>query len=80
MTAPAPIGADYKDSPFAGELSPESVQKSRDLAALYEAMAERHGCLFVNADRAEVSADCEHLSPKGHEQLAGLICRAIKEG
>lgn len=81
IAAPAAISEDYKDSPFAGELSPDSVRKSREIGPLYEEIARRHDCLFVDASRgAEVSADCEHLSAKGHEQLAGLIYKAITEG
>ena len=80
VAAPAAIREDYKDSPFAHELSPDSIRKSKEIGPLYEEVAKRHGCLFVNAtDGAEVSDDCEHLSPKGHEQLAGMLCRVIKE-
>ena len=79
VAAPAPIGEDYEASPFAGELDPGSVRKSRDLAPLYEKIADRHGCLFADAgERAEVSSyDCEHLTEKGHRQLAELLCEVI---
>jgi putative hydrolase of the HAD superfamily len=81
VVSPAAIGEDYADSPFADELDPESVRKSRDIGPLYEEIARRHDCLSVTAgDRVEVSPrDCEHLSPKGHEQLADLIYKAITE-
>ena len=79
VAAPAPIGEDYEASPFAGELDPGSVRKSRDLAPLYEKIADRHGCLFADAgERAEVSSyDCEHLTEKGHRQLAELLFEVI---
>ena len=79
VTAPAPIRKDYEDSPFAGELSPDSVRRSEALAPLYEKIAERHGCLFVNAgESVEVSPDdCEHLTEKGHRQLVRLILRGM---
>lgn len=79
VTAPAPIAGDYKSSPFAGELTANSVQKSRDIAALYREIAGRHGCLFADAaGRAEVSSyDCEHLTENGHRQLAELLCGVI---
>ena len=78
VAAPPAIRENYEDSPFAQELSPESVRKSRDIAPLYRDIAERHGCLFADASEdAEVSYDCEHLTEKGHEQLAEIIYDAI---
>lgn len=79
VAAPAPIKEDYETSPFADELSPASVLKSRDLAPLYEKIAARHGCLFADAgERAEVSPrDCEHLTEEGHRQLAELFFEVI---
>jgi lysophospholipase L1-like esterase len=81
VVSPAAIGEDYADSPLANELDPESVRKSRDIGPLYEEIARRHDCLSVTVgDRAEVSPhDCEHLTEKGHGQLAGLIYKAITE-
>ena len=74
VAAPAPIGASYADSPFASELTPESVQKSRGIAPLYEEIAKRHGCLFADAAAAEVSPyDCEHLTEEGHRRLAQIF-------
>lgn len=81
ISAPAAIREDYESSPFADELSPDSVRKSREIGRLYEDIAGRHDCQFVNAsDGAEVSGDCEHLSAKGHMQLAGMIYSVITEG
>lgn len=77
VAAPAPISEDYENSPFSGELTPESVQKSRDIASLYKEIAERHGCVFVDASCTEVSHDCEHLSEKGHRRIATLFFTAI---
>ena len=80
VTAPAPIRRDYESSPFASELSPESVRRSEETAPLYRKIAERHGCLFVDAgERAEVSPrDCEHLTEEGHRRLAELFFDTIK--
>ena len=78
VVAPPAISEDYERSPFAWELSPESVQKSHDIAPLYEEIAERHGCLFLDAtEGAEVSDDCEHLTVKGHAKLAEMLCDTI---
>ena len=79
VAAPAAIREDYEQSPFAYELTPESVRNSADIGPLYEKLAERHGCRFVDATQGvEVSPeDCEHLTEKGHRQIAGLFRDAI---
>lgn len=78
VASPAAIGEGYRDSPFADNLTSESVRKSKDIAPLYEEIARRHGCVFVDAEgAAEVSRDCEHLTEKGHRQLAELFRDAI---
>ncbi len=80
VTAPPAISEDFGDSPFAWELSPESVKKSKDIAPLFKEIAERHGCLFADASEStEVSADCMHLSEKGHVQLSDLLYTIINE-
>ena len=78
VAAPSAIREDFSNSPFADNLTPESVQKSRDIAPLYKEIAERHGCIFVSAEgTAEVSRDCEHLTEEGHRKLAELFCKKI---
>ena len=82
VTAPAAIREDYENSPFAGELSPVSVASSKMLGPLYADIAGRHGCLFADAtEGVEVSsADCEHLTEKGHIQMAERMYRVITDG
>ena len=82
VAVPAAIRKDYESSPFACELDPESVAKSRDIAPLYEDIARRHGCLFADASEGvEVSPyDCEHLTENGHRQMAELMYEAITDG
>ena len=74
VTAPAAIQGDIGQSPFAFELTSESVQKSADIAPLYSEIAKRHGARFADASSGiEVSSDCEHLSEEGHRQIAELL-------
>lgn len=77
VVAPAPISGDISQSPFYGEIDASSTEKSVVLAGLYEDIAKRYGCKFVNADGCEVASDCEHLTEKGHRQLAELIRNMI---
>jgi lysophospholipase L1-like esterase len=81
VAAPAAIGDNYEDSPFAYELTPESVRKSHDIGPLYEELAKKEECEFVSAvDSAEVSKlDSEHLTEEGHRQMAGLFYNKITE-
>jgi len=78
VAAPPAIQGDFEQSPFAYELSPESVQKSRDIGPLYREIAEKHGVRFADATQGiEVSYDCEHLTEEGHRQIAGLFFDTI---
>jgi len=78
VAAPAAIQGDIDLSPFAYELSPEAMRKSCDIGPLYREVAERHGARFADATEGiEVAYDCEHLTEKGHMQMAELFCRTI---
>ena len=78
VAAPAAIQGNIENAPFADELSPESVQKSRDIAPLYREIAARHGVRFADASCGiEVSSDCEHLTIEGHRQMAKLFYDTI---
>lgn len=79
IIAPGAIRADYHGKPFEDELDDYSVRKSHEIAPLYASIAKKHGCGFIDAtESAEVSElDCEHLSERGHRQLAELILSEI---
>lgn len=78
VAAPAAIHGDLEKSPFADSLTPAAAQKSTGIGPLYKAIAERHGARFADAIYGiEVSSDCEHLTEKGHRQLAELFCEVI---
>ena len=81
VAAPAAIHGDLERLPFAHQLTADSAAKSTDIGPLYREIAECHSVRFADAtDAAEVSDDCEHLTEKGHRQIAGLFCEAIKSG
>ena len=78
VAVPAAIRSDYENSPFAYELTPESVRKSQDIVPLYREIAEKHGAGFADAaDGIDVSPDCMHLSEEGHRQIAQLFHSVI---
>ena len=79
VAAPAAIQGDYEKSPFAFELTPESIQKSIDIGPLYRSIAEKHRVRFADATSGiEVSDDCEHLTEEGHRQIAELFYNVLK--
>ena len=61
--------------------SPESVQVSRGLKAVYRAIAERRGHAFLAVSDVTVPSpiDDEHLNAEGHEQLAAAIVSKLNE-
>lgn len=81
IVAPGAIRADFRGRPFEAELDDGSVRKAREIAPLYEKIAKKHGCRFIDAtESAEVSEfDSMHLSEKGHMKLAELIYSEICE-
>ncbi len=81
IVAPAPVGEQVEEREFAGIYDRTSVEKSKKLPALYQAVANRHGWGFLNAGDVvgELGKDCVHLTPLGHEKLAGAIYEKIKE-
>ena len=81
IVVPAVILPDYHNSPFADQLDDESIRKSNAIAPLYEVVAKRQGCIYVDCShRLEVSPlDSEHLTEKGHEQLAYILRDAVIE-
>ena len=79
LAVPAPIGDAYEQSTDTGALDMGACIKSRQITGLYEQLAEKHGCTFVNMQEAEVSAiDSEHLTERGHEQVAAKMLQAVR--
>ena len=81
IIVPAAIRTAMEDGKCVYKIDKSSVEKSRALAPLYRQLAEKHRCLFLDGtDRFEVSeVDCEHLTEKGHRQLAEALYGLIKD-
>ena len=80
VIVPAAIRPEIEGTTFDYQLDETSVQKSRDIGPLYRAIAEKHGCLFLDASMVETSTiDCEHLTEQGHAQLAELLFALLRE-
>ena len=80
LIAPAAIGEHYEGTIFAYQLDENTVRKSRALPVYYRNLAEKHGCLFLDAtDLATSPRDCEHLTEESHKTLAERIFNLLKE-
>ncbi len=84
LVSPIHIKEGIENGPFGFEFDSVSIEKSRRLAPLYEDIARRHGCIFLDAAAfAEASDDdCLHMGPGGHAALAegmyGAVTEALK--
>ena len=79
VAAPAAIQGDIEKSPFADKLTEASVKNSLEIGPLYRKIAEWHGARFADTTSGiEISQDCEHLTEKGHRQIAELFFDVIK--
>ena len=78
LVSPPLILPDIEGTPFVNQIDKSSAEKSLALAPLYEELAERKNCIFLDAKDCEVNPlDCEHLTEKGHRHLAEKLYRAI---
>jgi lysophospholipase L1-like esterase len=79
LIAPPHILDAMDTGPFAGVMGSGCVQKSRELARFYEAVARRRGCAFLDAQGlADLNAtDGMHLTRKGHRALARHLAELV---
>ena len=69
------------DGPFGGIMGAGCPEKSRALAPFYEAVAQRRGCAFLDAEGiAEFNrTDCMHLTRSGHAALARKLAALVPQ-
>ena len=79
LVCPPEIGEEISDSPFYGSFYENAIERSRQLPALYKSVADRYGCIFVNA-AAHIrpsKEDSLHLDPQAHAKLAEVLAEVI---
>jgi len=83
LICPPPIEEGYEKTEVAGEMGENCVEKSRALAPLYKAAAERLGVHFLDAGQVEgvemYPYDHMHLSLEAHKRLAKKLSELIPE-
>lgn len=80
IVAPPPIGKGMETSDAAGEMGVGAVEKSRQLAEQYAAVAKETGVHFLDAGALGCEfnqIDFMHLTRKGHAQLAEHLAELI---
>ena len=80
MIAPKAIEEGVYTSPVADEMGPGCVEKTRGLAAEYEAVARLTGCAFLDANTLDLTCntvDYMHLTRESHAKLAQALAQLI---
>lgn len=75
IVTPAAILDEYEHSLFAYQLDKDSVIKSHEIAPLYKQLCDKYNCVNIDCSNTlEVhTIDSEHLTIKGHNDLAHIL-------
>lgn len=83
LICPPPIEPGYQSAAFAGEMGVGCDEKARQLAPLYQRVAEELHCAFLDAGTIDGVRmhphDCMHLTAESHRLLAEAIARMIPD-
>ena len=63
-----------KDDKYLG-----ATEKSKQLNTIYEDLAKKYNCYFLNNDGLDVGIDGVHLTEESHKKLAELLYNKIKD-
>ena len=79
IVSPPEISTDVLTGPFSGSFNETAIDKSRRLAEYYKKVADKHGCMFLDA-KLHIKPSKEdglHLDPEGHKGLAEAIAKTL---
>ncbi|MCR4923349.1 MAG: SGNH/GDSL hydrolase family protein [Lachnospiraceae bacterium] len=81
LISPPEIGEGIKSSPFYGAFYEDAIERSREFPKYYSEVAERKGCIFLNAAEYIYPSEFDslHLTAEGHGILAEKLCELIKK-
>lgn len=83
LVSPPEVGEGIGASPFYGAFDEGAVAVSKQFPAYYREVAEKMGCIFLNAAEYVRPSDVDslHLTPEGHrvlaEQLYAVVMREL---
>jgi lysophospholipase L1-like esterase len=81
VIAPSPVGEDMECGELGFVFGPEAYPKSLQLGELYEDIAKRNGCGFIDCGKLDFSLndiDYLHYSRDDHKKLADAVAPKIK--
>lgn len=81
LVSPPEIGADICSSSFRDSFDETAIDRSKEFPKYYREVAERNGCVFLDAAKvvAPSKEDSLHLMPEEHAKLAEALYTCIKE-
>jgi lysophospholipase L1-like esterase len=81
LVCPPPLNPSIEAGPVFGEMFKGGVEKSRQLAPLYEAIAKMGGATFLDAGTVVTTdgSDGLHLSAESQQKLGQAIAAKVKE-
>ncbi|MBQ8527830.1 MAG: SGNH/GDSL hydrolase family protein [Lachnospiraceae bacterium] len=79
LVSPPEIAEGVCMSAFSSSFGRRAVGESKKLAGYFKEVAQRRGCLFLNAAQhiRPSATDCVHLGPEGHAMLAEILYALI---
>ena len=79
LVSPPQIGSGIKSSPFYGAFYEEAIEESKKFPKYYKAVAEKYGCVFLNAAEYVYPSEVDslHLTPEGHRILAEELQKLV---
>ena len=81
VVSPPEISPDVLKGPFCDSFNEVSIDKSKRLAEYYKKVADKHGCMFLDA-KLYIKPSVEdglHLDPAGHKGLAEAVYNSLKD-
>ncbi|MBO5573273.1 MAG: SGNH/GDSL hydrolase family protein [Clostridium sp.] len=81
LVSPPEIGPGIARSPFRFSFSESAVARSKAFAPAFRKIAEKYGCIFVDA-AAHISPseeDSLHLMPEAHAKLAEVLAETVRK-
>ncbi len=79
LVSPPQIGSGIKSSPFYGAFYEEAIEESKKFPKYYKAVAEKYGCVFLNAAEYVYPSEVDslHLTQEGHRILAEELQKLV---
>ena len=81
VMAPPAIGEGMVRHPCVGDMGVTAVEKSRQLAPVYQQVCQRQNCAFLDTQGIGSfnDFDCMHLTAEGHRALAEKLAQLVPE-